>query len=204
MNIAKLLKLPLLIDSDEMSDLLSTCEHSIYIVGQLLPKKELIISKEMFLESYRTYIAALMQGIEPEKLFAPAFSATEDAFKTITSDQRSLLKAVLPVVQMQPHTIDSQFRSMVYGTDVISWGVQFSYPMLFHNPITEQVEKVDDSFPNTPLFGAFRKWVRHNTVPSPFLVDGKRRNIPIRLGKKCFSWIANHPGLKKRGMSIVC
>ena len=205
MNIAKLLKIRVLLDIDEMHDLIESCDMSIYMVGQLLPKSELIISKEMFLDCYTAYISALKQGIEPkQKLIAPALSTTDKTFQTICSNERYLLKPIMPVVQVQPHTIDSQFRSMVYGLDSISWGIQFSYPMLFHNPQTNQIEKVDASFPNTQLFGNFRTWVRHNTVPTPFIVEDKRVNVPIRLGKKCFSWVSNHPHLKKRGLSIVC
>ncbi|MCH9609172.1 MAG: hypothetical protein S4CHLAM45_03940 [Chlamydiales bacterium] len=204
MNIAKLIKLPLLIDASEMEALLNLLPFAIYNVQGIVPKGEEKISKETFLQMYTDYLDGLKGGDEKVPHFAPAFSVTEEAFTFLPAKERVLVKPKLPVVQLRPYTIDSNFRSMLYGTDVISWGIEISYPSLFHHPETYQVEKVDSRFPNTKLFTTVRKWVRDATCATPFLVEGKRKNIPIRLGKECFSWIQTHPGLKRRGIEVAC
>ncbi len=204
MNVAKLIKLPLLIDVEEMNSLLKCHPLTIYAVQKLVPKGERTISKEQFLATYQTYINSLKSEENPKPFIAPALSVDDTAFEVLPFDERELIKPILPIIQIQPHNIDAKFRSMVFGPDNISWGIQLSYPMLFHDPKTHQVEKVDNRFPNTSLFDAIRKWVRHNTVPTPFLVADQKINIPIRLGKQCFGWIASHPGLKKREIGIVC
>lgn len=204
MNVAKLIKLPLLIDVDEMRDLLNAHHHALFCVQKLVPKGEREIAKEQFLSLYADYLNEIKSNVHPKPFIAPALSVTSDAFEILVHGERELIKPILPIVQMQPHNIDASFRSMVFGLESIAWGVQFSYPMLFHEPKTHQVEKVDERFPNTALFDALRKWVRYHTVPTPFLVRGEKINVPIRLGKRCFSWISSHPGLKTKEIEVVC
>jgi len=57
----------------------------------------------------------------------------------------------------------------------------------------ETMELIELKF--SPLFQKIKVWIRDNTRATPFLVDGERKNVPMRLGKKCFSWINTHPGL---------
>jgi hypothetical protein len=64
--------------------------------------------------------------------------------------------------------------------------------------------KVADTpeFPNTSLFLALSRWVRQNTLPTPIFDGAKRINLPVRLGKRCFSWIGNHPRLIEKGLYL--
>jgi hypothetical protein len=113
-----------------------------------------------------------------------------------------LIKPIRPVIQLQGHhffysTLDEKFHPMVLGPDSVTWGIQFSYPQIYQHPQSHLYAKVDDSldFPNTALFRRLTQWMREHTTATPFIVQEKRTNSPIRLGKKCFSWIAKHPQL---------
>jgi hypothetical protein len=94
---------------------------------------------------------------------------------------------------------------MVLSTESVTWGVQFSYPQLYQDPKSHRIAKVADSidFPNTSLFARMLKWLRHNTLPTPFFVHGQRVNAPIRIGRACLKWIDQHPQLKEKEIRVV-
>lgn len=217
LNVSKWIKLPLLIDVEEMVSLLHFVKEQagpfwLFNVQGVMHVDEGILSPEAFLDVYREYIAALQSG-EVASLerfnshFSYVLSMTEEALYAIDcGSNRRLLKACLPVVQMQPNRCgysleDQTFRTQVYGQNTFSWGMQLGYPHVFQNPKTLEVYSVHD-LPNTPLFGAIQKWVRSNTRPTPFLIDGQKKNEPIRLGKACFAWINQHSQLREQNISV--
>jgi hypothetical protein len=61
--------------------------------------------------------------------------------------------------------------------------------------------EVDESL-NAQLFQKIKQWVRDTTRATPFVVDGKKTNVPIRLGKTSFSWIHNHPQLIQQKIGV--
>jgi hypothetical protein len=169
---------------------------------------------EKFLGIYRSYINALKEGKVPQELdYRPIFtcvvSASSDFVESIPVDGgKQIIRVVKPVIQLQPHrlgysVIEEKFRPMVKGKDSIAWGIQFSYPQLYQEK--EEVFKVDvsEAFPNTSLFHILQKWMRQRTIPTPFIVDGKKMNVPIRLGKNCFSWINRHPQLVEKNITVA-
>lgn len=212
LKISKTLKIPTLIDVDEMKDLLAHMPEALfYLIQGVCKKGEGILRPNDFLEIYNLYLTFLKKGERPPSApfrgpFASALSLSSDALASLKIDESCyLIKAVKPVIQLQTSRItysneDKTFRSQQFGEGGIEWGVQFSYPQLYQDPITQDVMEVDDSFSNTSAFRILQKWIRHNTVATPFVVEGKRINAPIRLGKNCFSWIHSHPDLK--GISI--
>lgn len=212
---SKWLSVCVLLDIEEMEKLLESLDPHIFLTGMVLPKGKSAISKHEFLEHYQYYIEALKAGTMPaEKNYRPWFSSVftstyDSVYEIIIEDERHILRADYPVVQLQSHLlgysfIDGKFRSMVFGTESILWGIQFSYPQLFRNPVSQSVEKVDESpsFPNTKLFRLLQKWIRENTIPTPFRVEGKLTNVPIRLGKICRTWINQHPQLIAKSIKV--
>ncbi|MGE3954374.1 MAG: hypothetical protein AB7F31_04140 [Parachlamydiales bacterium] len=195
---SKWLKVPVLLEGDELEALLHEIGGAFYLTSGVVERGE--VSVVEFLESYRRYIAGLKRGEIPDReatrtLFSSVWSTTPDALYTQPVGGRTLIRISLPVIQLRPHFIhysplDGQIRSMSPG---ISWGLEFSYPTLLQRG--SAIEKVDDRFPNTAPFKTLQRWVRHHTLPVPFVIDGKRKNVPIRLGKGCFSWIGGHPEL---------
>ena len=201
-NFSKWLLVPVLLDRVEMEALFAELgEFFIVDVSRVL--EEGGISHAEFLKIYSEYVEGLKRGeVNTSPWFSSCFTTTEEAIETRTvPDGRMMRKACAPVVQLQPHTFtystdDGKFRSMVRGEGAISWGIQFSYPQLFEDPATRDIVKVDATFPNTPFFRTLQRWVRHHTRPTPFEVEGRRINVPIRLGKQCFEWIDRHPELE--------
>jgi len=217
-QVSKALKVQMLIDDQEMRGLfLNLGDFEIYDVSRVVDSRHGIIEKETFLETYAHYVAALKEGQFPEESIAkPIFSSIfttqrELLYAMPVGEEKYLVKTLRPVVQLQMHhllygELDGKFHSIAQGKDTISWGIQFSYPQIYQDPKSKSFSKVTDSseFPNTALFLALSRWVRQNTLPTPILNQGKRINLPIRLGKHCFSWIGNHPRLIEKGFQVAC
>jgi hypothetical protein len=212
---SKWLQIQLLIDSEEMVLLFNFLQpFHLFICGAATPKNQGEITHRDFLNHYETYINALKKGILPavesyQKWFSAAMSTSSDALYTIPIDHdRQLIRISQPIIQMQSHTIDyspfdKKFRSMVHGSQVIPWGIQFSYPQLYQDPTTKQIHSTrnDPQFPNSQLFHQLQKWIRQHTTPTSFLIDNKVHTIPIRLGKHC-EWINCHPRLIEKGIMV--
>lgn len=212
---SKWLKSPILIDGNEMQSLLTALgDFWIFRTSGVTRQGEGLISTEEFLFHYTEYVEALRQGkqVDEERIrpyFSAIFTLTPRAvYAVYLPNQQQLIKVDQPVIQLQHHkftysTLDGKFRSMVLGSNSISWGVQFSYPQLYQdaNFQVKQV-RVGEAFPNTALFHKLQKWVRYHTVATPFLIGPQRINVPIRLGKQCFEWINAHPQLVIKSLQI--
>lgn len=213
MQVSKSRKLPLLLDSDEMADLLNFLgDFQIFDVSRKVTAEKAQISNADFLKAYTSYVNGIKTGelIDEAPLrpyFSAIFTVTPDVLYAVpVSGEQYLIKAKRPVVQLQRHHFiyTDTFHSGVMGTESITWGIQFSYPQLYLDPKTNAIGKVEKNplFPNTELFQSLAKWVREHTSPTPFVVQGKIINQPIRLGKRCFGWINNHPALKAKNLHI--
>jgi hypothetical protein len=163
------------------------------------------IEKESFLKEYGSWIEKLKRGHLPEgadlkKLLACAFTTELEAlWKQEVPGERFIIKIAKPVVLVQAHfftysSIDGVFRPMTMGEKSIFWGLEFSFPQIYQDPKTMELLEVDKS-ENWAFFQKIKHWVRNSTKATPFTVEGKKINVPIRLGKNCFSWIHQHPQL---------
>lgn len=215
---SKWLQLQMLISAEELRELFEEL-GPLYLVknSAIAPMEELILTREQFLERYASYIAALMRGELPDlKSYRRSFTliATEalDAlFANRVEEERYLVKVARPIVQIQAHAIhysklEKKFRSMVFGPDSITWGLQFSYPQIYQDPETMRIEKANEEggCRNAALFRSIQKWTRGATEPTPFVAEGERINVPMRLGKGCFSWINSHPQLREcKGIEVI-
>lgn len=209
----KWIKVQALLDSEEMHSLFKEMgDFFIFNVSDLCKKGESNIAKEAFLRCYDTYIEELRNGHmctdeHFRSYFSSVFTNNKNAIEMMNIGDKELVKMLQPVIQLQSHSlhyspIDSKFRSMVFGKETISWGLQFSYPQIIENPTTREIEQVKDNFSNTSLFRILRKWIRHHTIPTPFLVNSIKTNVPIRLGKKCLPWINQHPQLQAKSIRV--
>lgn len=209
MQVSKALKIPVLLDDEEMRELFKALGHFlIYDMSRLVGKEHGRVDKEVFLEFYSVYIKSLKEGLLPDEslckpLFSSIFTSQEEVlFAMPVGDEKYLIKSIRPVVQLQTHhlffsKVDEKFYSLAQGKDTITWGIQFSYPQIFQDPKSKEFKKTSThtEFTNTPLFLALSRFVRQNTLPTPLIYQEKQTNLPVRLGKRCFSWIANHPQL---------
>lgn len=198
-----------LLDVDEMKDLLAHLgQFSIVQVSGVIPYREAILSKEDFLEGYRQYVFALKEGKYPDEpslrsVFSSVFTTTLDVLYAVPLkvEGQCLIKVTHPVVQLQNHRLhfssaDGKFRSMVFGSETLCWGLQFSFPRLFQDEKSQVYQvREGDQFPNAALFRQLQLWMRHHTRATPFDVGGKKIFSSARLGYRCFPWINNHPQL---------
>lgn len=170
------------------------------------------IAPERFIKEYSLWIEKLKVGTIPtdqelRSVLACAFTAESDAlWKQEIPGERYIVKMGKPIIQVQAHfftysPIDGVFRPMTMGASNIFWGLQFSFPQIYQDPKTMELLEVDES-PNSELFQKIKQWVRDETRATPFIVDEKRTNVPIRLGKNCFSWIHSHPQLKIQKIGV--
>jgi hypothetical protein len=161
------------------------------------------LSQETFLTTYDSWIEGLKNGKVPEeaslrKILAAAFTEELDAlWLQEIAGKGFLTKIAKPIVLVQAHSftyskMDGEFRPMSMGQGSIFWGLQFSFPGVYQDAKTMELGIVGKE----RLFEEIRLWVREMTRATPFVVEGKRTNSPIRLGKECFSWIHLHPQLK--------
>ncbi|MFZ0564595.1 MAG: hypothetical protein WAM28_00130 [Chlamydiales bacterium] len=217
MRASKWIKVPFLIDEIEMESLFEHLKETVgsfflYQVQGLSLALEGVISPSAFLQVYSQYVSLLKQGEIPSlevfrHPFSYAISVSSEAFSTFPlAKGRQLIKATSPVVQMQPNQIryskeEKRFRAQVFSHDSISWGVQLAYPQLFQDEKTDEIRSVR-GLPNTLLFQAIQKWIRKYTRATPFIVEKKQLNEPIRLGLTCFSWIHSHPQLKTENITV--
>ncbi len=217
LQVSKWLKVQVLLDSDEMQELLSSLGEVHFVcVSEPVQADDAVISAELFQEKYKEYVHLLKQGQVPSsntfrRYFSSALTTELDAFYAISvGGDKYLIKPIKPVIQLQAHCFfysqqDGKFHSMVLSEESISWGLQFSFPQLFQDFKTRKIGKVSTQpeFYNAALFSKVMKWMRSNTLPTPFEVNGVRTNSPIRIGKKSLAWIKSHPQLQKKGIAIA-
>lgn len=199
MEASKWLQIQALLDISEMESLFDEIGPiHLFQTGAVVAKGEL--SKEEFLNRYKSYINQLKDEKIPEAIGTLACTKSIESVSIIHfQNQQEIIKIIKPVIMIQANHIgysplEEKFRPMIIGKDSITWGLQFSYPQLFQEK--GELFKVGENFPNTASFKKLQKWMRHMTIPTPFMVEEKKVNVPMRLGKECLSWINKHPQLQ--------
>ncbi len=211
LSVSKWLKHQVLLDPEEMEDLLHHLPPFFCcLIGQVVNERTAFMSLQDFLEKYTVYINALKRGeILPPHFTSIWTTSLDEVYALKVGVEKFILKPLKPTVQLQSHlfyysTLDQKFHPMTMSKESISWGIQFSYPQIFEDPKTHLYSKVSNTpqFPNTELFLKLGRWLRAFTMPTPFLVEGNKVNVPIRIGKKVFSWIEHHPQLREKGLKV--
>lgn len=212
---AKWHSLPMMLDPTELKDLLDTLGevHLIRTLSRVEEGQE-EITKAAFVSLYEEYASSLKAGTVPDsKKFKPFFSSVitldlNALFSVPLDPGHHVVKVRSPIVQMQYHTMkwseeEGKFRSQLFGLDSLPWGILFSYPQIILQHETKEIIKADsEGFVNHRLFKEIQKWQRQKTIPTPFLVGGKRINTSQRLGKLCLPWIEQHPLFKLHDLKI--
>lgn len=203
------------LDPKEMFSLLETLSpvEMFNVSGVVSPGNEQI-DCEQFLSLYEEYFSAVLEkeGIDLSayrKAFTTAWTRGKEAISfTETKDHRKILRANRPVLQLQMHQFryDHQlekFFAMSCGKGNISWGIQISFPMIFQKGPGEPVVQVKKGDTQFDLYTSLVRFLRKETLPTPFLIDGKRKNATFRIGKKVLSDIeGNLPQLEKAGILL--
>jgi len=217
LQVSKWIKTQVLLDVDEMQQLLQALGSVFFVVtSEPVAADEAVILPDDFLKKYTDYIHLLKQGQVPSvneyrRCFSCALSSSLETFYAVAAGtDRFLIRPKKPVVQLQAHQffysdIDGKLHPMVLSAESISWGLQFSYPQFFQDPVSRQIIRITDSahFPNTALFTKLAKWMRSHSLPTPFEVKGVRINSPMRIGKQSLAWIKSHPQLKQKDIQVA-
>ena len=214
---SKWIHFDLLIEKEGMQSLLKSLGEPLYLFSTLgiAQKDAHHLDIFRFLEVWQNYINVLKEGRMPQDAdyrfyFTAAITKTLSAIRALDiGSDKEIIIPYEPLLQMQIHRFsyslaDQKFHSMAFGEKSISWGVRISYPQLYQYPETRTVEDACNTvqFKNAELFLALRRWVRSNTQATPFIVNGKKVNDPMRISKECLSWINNHAGLQLAGLSL--
>jgi len=215
---SKWLEAAALLDIVELKELFETLKKSfsellIFRAGALLEKSEVLITSFEFEERYRHYLESLLSGRLESLVSAPFFLSSDQESvvlsEAVPGQQKVVARLIKPVVQLQFHrfdysTLDGKFHSMMHGSDVVHFGLHFSYPQLYFDQEMRAAVKSFEACPqNSALFKEVQQWMRKNTIPTPFLVGDKKINATFRIGRKCFSWIDEHPGLRAKGLKVL-
>lgn len=206
---SKWLKFQVLCDREELEQLFKRLDP-FFIVPLTGIVDGKTLAQDYFLDVWGACVDCLENGAVPKedllrKILACAFAEDLESFWLQPVAGRGYLaKISKPVIQVQAHwftysSVDEVFRPMSMGVGSIFWGLQFSYPQIYQDPATMELKETHRS----DLFEKLRFWVRDVTRATPFLVNGKKVNVPIRLGKQCFSWIGRHPQLIEQNIGVV-
>jgi hypothetical protein len=213
-QVSKWLSCQILLSLEEMQNLIDDLpDFFICVAGQISTLED--ISRENFLATYSNYVDGIKDGkLIDEAIYRPSFSSVfttslDCLYKIEFPGDKHMLRVCKPVVQLQAHRmhyskLESKFRPMIFGSESISWGIQFSYPQIFQDNKTKEIVKCfnNPKFPNGTLYHRLQKWMRKNTIPTPFLEADKHIISPIRIGKGCLPWINQHPQLINKGLKV--
>lgn len=212
LRVSRFLKHQVLLDVEEMEALFADLgSFFLYIVSDPISLQEMHCLQDQFLALYKRYVEGLKVATPKEDcLFRRYFSSiwTTDSsllYAMPVGKEKFLVKSIRPVLQLQLHRFlfskeDEKIYPLVLGKESISWGIQFSYPQLYQEPKGGEIHKVPREFPNSILYWRLSRWLRNYTVPTAFFFENRRIYSPLRLGKKCISWIGHHPELASKGL----
>lgn len=190
-DVSKFLHLQMLLTPRELEKLFADLGFFEIYDNSCVQTEKKALPQEEFLKIYRTYFDSLFTK---EKVSIGGYAVTCDpnAVKGINvADGRVLIKPALPVIQLKEHSFiygqDGAFHSNVHGEDVIRWGIQWSFPQIFVDPETKMVHHVlkEEKFLNAELFRKAMKWMRYNTKPTPFNIEGRIKRATFRIGLLC-------------------
>jgi hypothetical protein len=216
MNCSRWLRHAVLLDLSELKDLLKSLGECFFLPGTgLVSEDNWSVSKENILENYREYLSwinskEIMPSPELKRFFTLMLSPGVEEFYAVKAGGRYLLKAKLPVIQVQLYhcfisRFDKQIHPMALSKDSFSFGLQFSYPQVYEDPKTHLFSKVllEKQFASSALFKKLVQWVRKNTKPVLLTIQESQVNAPFRMGKKSQDLVDAHLGLKK-ALDYVC
>ena len=205
---AKWLKVQALLSGDELSALLNVLSpFTLLPLSGAYALSELPLSSSEFVRTYQEWLQLFdATNIGPYR----ALLLTKDDTGVWLQQMPSghfLVKPSAPFIQIQVHhmiysPIDQSFRPMALGKDTIFWGLQFSFPQVYQDPKTGAFVE-EDMGPNEEAFRVLRRWVREHTIATPMWVEGKRVNLPIRIGKECLGWVNEHPKLREKRLEVM-
>jgi len=210
-NFSRWVSLDFLIDLDEMRAFLKELEPFHLLSSTPIQSEDpFYLSQQDFLNAYSYYISELKEGRVPDpKRYKPYFhlfltTLLDGVLRREVGSGKEILKISIPTLLVRPiclnlSKVDQSIRVGPLNPEGILWGLQISFPQLMQKAGAADIEPIKpQADPNAMLFKKVRGWIRSHTKPTLFKVNEKEVSVPIRLGKKCLSWINSHPQFKEQ------
>ncbi|MBM3201030.1 MAG: hypothetical protein FJZ56_01310 [Chlamydiae bacterium] len=176
------MKVAVLFSKEEMELLFTEFPNLILLnTSSVCEKNETEISKELFLETYATYIERAKKNQEYLSPFLTVGMTVDQSayFAMDVGQGRVLLRQKRPLIQVRPFHYSIQegkVFEMSFHKDKIFWGVEFSYPQLFSASRDAKIERIwrNQEYPNSMVFVSLLKWIYAKSLLYP----------PARVGKQ--------------------
>ncbi len=210
MHCSKWLRHAVLFTLEEWNDFSSAIGNPMFVVTTVVDKSSWQVSASEFKDKYLSYLEHVKQEASlpspaMRRFFTLMISPSIDDFYAVeVGGGRFIIKPRLPVIQMQMYhafisDLDRQIHPMVLHPQSFSFGLQFSYPQIYEDPVSHTFSKVllDSQFPSSDVFKKMVQWFRANTKPVSILLDGKTLHAPFRQGKASSELVRENLGLQK-------
>ncbi len=173
-------------------------------------EKELIVTKEMLEKGYKEALYALEKKEDNfsswvHLLPVAASLDSESFFLSETPSKKKLIQWRRPAILIQPFffhysSLDEIFRPKILGKEKIFWGMQFSFPYIYYDPLLKEVKKVDlKEEKNGSLFVALRRLIRTFTKKALFT---KGKGGDFRISETGLKTILPHFQLQDKGIYV--
>lgn len=183
---SKWIHLSFFFTTEELKDILSSFEKLYFFsLKNPLYQSEICKSKKDLVDTYDEEIATFLQGEKKEYLkeILPLALTSDphDLSLKKLADERVLVCIRKPLVLVRPHYFAiSELDQRITKGNAIFWGIQFSYPLVYIDPVTQQI-KEGMKAPNAALFTYLRKWARSHTKLAHFKMRGELIKSPYRI-----------------------
>ncbi len=168
------------------------------------------VSKEALQEGYKKALTSLKEHREDfsswTSLLPVAATLDKEAFFFVRAPSgKTLIQTRKPAVFLTPFffhysSLDQTFRSKVLGKEKIFWGMQFSFPYIYFDPLLKEIKKVNpQEEKNGAFFLELRKQVRALTKKASFSMG---KGGDFRRSEKGLEAIFPHFQLEKKGIYV--
>ena len=205
------LKFPLFLSPSEMEKLLEELGNPLIAqTARVVDHDALYVTKEVFIEAYGRYISGKVEEGDLA-ILSSVMTVSGDALYAIQREgSKVLVRPCKPVLQLHLfHFTLSHDRKeciqMAHGKGAIPWGIELVFPTRYRDPQTVKDYDVlkEEQFVNRNLCKKLQKWVRKNTMPTPLVIDGMRKNETFRMGKEMVNTINTYPPLVEQGLKVA-
>ncbi len=207
---SKWLRHAVLFTLEEWEDFITAIGNPMFVVAAVVDRSSWKVSPTEFKDKYLLYLEHVrkettLPSPAMRRFFNLMISPSVDDFYAVgVGADRFIIKPKLPIIQMQMYhafisDLDRQIHPMVLHPKSFSFGMQFSYPQIYEDPVSHTFSKVllDSQFPSSDVFKKMVQWFRTNTKPVSILLDGKTLHAPFRQGKSSNELVAGNLGLQK-------
>lgn len=209
-EVSKFLTLPMLLLPSELEDLWAHLgKVEIFDISRITSSQDSLAFGQLR-EWMEEYDQSLLGKQKIRSLGALALTRDRNALSMQQiSEERWIIKPCLPVVTMREHTFiygeDKRFHSHIHGEKAIRWGIELSFPQLFVDGESRQVHHTlkEPQFVNAEVFRRAMQWMRRQTRPVPFEINGVKKWATFRIGLQAWERETPMYDLEASGLKLA-